>query len=760
MTVPQSVTIPQAIALALGHHQSGSLRDAEDIYRQVLSVDPNHFDALHLLGVLLHQSGQHNDAIELIQKAITINPYNAAAHNNLGEACRAVSHFELAETHYRQAIFLKPDYAEALSNLSSLLNATGRPDEALSFCSQAVAIKPDYAAAWFVLVNSYIALEQLKDAENACRQAISFNPKAAEPYNHLGTLLYLSGRKEEAESAYRSAISNRPDFVEALSNLAALYLTAGHAHAALPLCRKAAALRPSGHLEFCQLGSTLWKLGMHQEAQSAYQEAIVNNPCYAPAFNDLGNLLKEQGLIEPALAAYQKALALQPDYIEILNNRGNALRDAGRIEEAISSFELALTLNPNLPGIQSNLLLTLSYHAALTDELLFTEHVRRCAPFHPSSDGSSSVGPSNKKLKIGFVSADMGRHPVGYLLYPVLRHISHDQYDIICYSDRENEDDVSEQMKASVTVWHRTFGLDDDSLETMIKEDGIDILVDLAGHTARNRFALFARKPAPLQVSWLGYWTTTGLRTIDYVFMDQASVIPEAVPYFTEQLFLLPHSRFCYMPFENAPEVAPLPASLHGYVTFGSFNNLSKLTPDVIALWAELLQSVPNSRLILKWHTLADEVIRERLCIAFEKHGVRREQLELRTASSHLQMLREYSDVDIALDPFPFSGGITSCEALWMGVPVITLPGSRPVSRQTSSFLRLIEMEQCAAQSSAEYMTIARQLAEDLLQLAALRASLRTRMSRSPLCDAPQFAQNLEAAFQQIWSMRAPAEHA
>jgi len=760
MTAPQSVTIPQAIALALEHHQSGSLRDAEEIYRQVLSVEPNHFDALHLLGVLLHQSGQHDDAIQLIQKALAINPYNAAAHNNLGEACRAVSHFELAEAHYRQAIFLKPDYAEALCNLSSLLTTTGRPDEALTFCSQAVAIKPDYAAAWFVLTNIHIALEQLKEAENACRQAISFNPQAAAPYNHLGTLLYLSGRKEEAESAYCLAISKNPEFGEALSNLAALYLAAGDAQAALPLCRKLVTLRPSGHLEFCQLGSVLWKLGMHREAQSSYQQAIANNPCYAPAFNDLGNILKEQGLIEPALAAYQTALDLQPDYMEVLNNQGNALRDAGRIEEAISAFELAFSLNPNLPGIQSNLLLTLSYHATLTDETLFAEHIRRCAPFHLTSGGSSPLGASNKKLKIGFVSADMGRHPVGYLLYPVLRHINYDQQDIICYSDREYEDDLSEQMKTSVTTWRRIFGRDDDSLEAMIKEDEIDILIDLAGHTARNRLTLFARKPAPLQVSWLGYWTTTGLKTIDYIFMDQASVVPEAMQYFTEQLLFLPHSRFCYMPFENAPDVTPPPASANGHVTFGSFNNLSKLTPDVIALWAELLQSIPNSRLILKWHTLADEVIREKLFAAFERHGVRREQLEFRTASSHLGVLREYADIDIALDPFTFSGGITSCEALWMGVPVITLPGSRPVSRQTFSFLALLEMEKFAAQSKEEYVTIAQKLAEDLPQLATLRADLRTRMTRSPLCDAPQFARNLEAAFHKIWSMRAPAEHA
>lgn len=293
--------------------------------------------------------------------------------------------------------------------------------------------------------------------------------------------------------------------------------------------------------------------------------------------------------------------------------------------------------------------------------------------------------------------------------------------------------------------------MSDADLAAQIRADGIDILVDLSGHTAGNRLTVFGRKPAPVQAAWLGYFNTTGVGAIDYVLMDAATVPEGGERWFTEEVVRLPEGRFCYAPPDYAPPVAPLPARARGHVTFGSFNNMAKVTPAVIELWAAVLQAVPGARLILKWKSLADAAECDRLRQAFAAHAIAPERLELRGPTPHREMLTEYGDVDIALDPFPFCGGLTSCEALWMGVPIVTLPGSRPVSRQTLGFLNQLDASELAAPSAARYVAIAAELAGDLDRLATLRADLRARMAGSSLCDGARFTRGLEAAYRTMW---------
>jgi predicted O-linked N-acetylglucosamine transferase (SPINDLY family) len=311
---------------------------------------------------------------------------------------------------------------------------------------------------------------------------------------------------------------------------------------------------------------------------------------------------------------------------------------------------------------------------------------------------------------------------------------------------------MTERLKSVSDHWRSLAGLSDELAAKMISSDAIDILVDLAGHTALNRLTLFAGKPAPIQTSWLGYWGTTGLAAMDYLLSDAVTLPPDAERFYSEKIVRLPSGRFCYAPPDYAPSPAPhSPMCQSGQVTFGSFNNPDKLTRDVIGVWAAVLRAVPQSRLLLKWATLADEGVRRRLSEAFAAEGIGSERLLLREKSPHAEMLTEYGDIDIALDPFPFSGGLTSCEALWMGVPVLTLPGDRAASRQTLGFLQALDSTEWAAASPADYVKIATTLAADGQRLSAIRQTLRQRMANSSLCDGPTFTRDLEAVYRKLW---------
>jgi len=307
------------------------------------------------------------------------------------------------------------------------------------------------------------------------------------------------------------------------------------------------------------------------------------------------------------------------------------------------------------------------------------------------------------------------------------------------------------RLRGAADHWSQIFGLSDPEAAALILRDAIDILVDLSGHTAKNRLPLFALRPAPVQVSWLGYFGTTGLDSMDYLVMDKWAAPPGEEQWCAEAVARLPHGRFCYAPPDYAPEPADPPTLTRGYVTFGSFNNVTKIGPDVVNLWAAVLQAAPRSRLVIKWKSLDEPDARRRLAEAFVAAGVDPGRLELRGFSPHAEMLAQYGEIDIALDPFPFGGGLTSCEALWMGVPVLTLPGDRPASRQTIGFLETLGLSNWVATSPADYVSRAAAFASDPIRLREQRRSIRPRMAASPLCNGVLFARDLEAAYRQMW---------
>jgi predicted O-linked N-acetylglucosamine transferase (SPINDLY family) len=764
----------------------GKLAEAATCYERALALKADYADAHYNLGNVYLAQGKAGKAEASFRQAIRHKPDMIEAHNNLGDALQSQEKFAEAVESYRQALAIRPDLVETLYNLGIALLKTGasedsaaafrkalghKPDLAEAHCNlgnvlltqgklaeailsfgQALIHKPDLADAHYNLGNALLDQGKTREAQEAYEQALIHKPDLAEAHGNLGGILREQGRLDEALAAYRQAIFVKPDFVEAHNNLGDILLTQGKPGEALASFQRALTFEPNYAEAFSNLGNAFLKQGRFDEAAAAQTRALTLKPHFAEAHNNLGNVLAAQGKQQEAVASFERALNVDPKFAEAYGNLGNAFREQGRLEEAQASYKSALALKPNDVHAQSNLLMSLYYTPGCSAAAIL-DQARRFAKDAPRFSTSFDNDPDpHRRLRIGYVSGDFRFHPVGYFLAPVLGNHDRTKVEIFCYANSSQTDDMTERLRSAADHWRTIVGMPDHQAARMIADDGIDILVDLAGHTALNRLAVFARKPAPVQVSWLGYWGTTGLAAMDYLVSDAVTTPVDEDGFYSEQVVRLPLSRFCYAPPDDAPILAPEPPMRRGKpVTFGSFNNLAKLGPDVIRLWADVLLAVPDARLLLKWGTLSDDGVRQRLTSAFEAAGLAPDRLILRGKSPHAAMLAEYDDVDIALDPFPFCGGLTSCEALWMGVPVVTLPHAGAPSRQTLGFLSVLGLTEWAAASPADYVRIGAALAADGERLAQLRGTLRRRMAASALCDGAAFTRNLETAYRDMW---------
>ena len=569
-----------------------------------------------------------------------------------------------------------------------------------------------------------------------------------------GVKHHQAGRLAEAGACYRRVLAAQPDHPDALHLLGVIANQAGRHDLAVELIGQAIKRSGQNPSYFSNLGNALTNQGKLDEAIAACRRAIGIKREFADAHSNLGNALQEQGKLDEAIAAYRRAVGINPDFAEAHSNLGNTLADQGKFDEAIAAYRRAIGINPDLADAHSNLLFCLNYHENVTADQLFAEHRewgRRFGRQAPRPTAHTNDREAGRRLRIGYVSGDFRYHPVGYFLARVLPAHSRNCVEVFCYSNSAIADAMTDRLRGACDHWSSIVGMSDADAASLIRRDGIDILIDLSGHTANNRLLLFALRPAPVQASWLGYFGTTGLAAMDYVLMDAVSAPPGEERRYCEAVVRLPYGRFCYEAPEMAPAPVDPPSLKRGHVTFGSFNNVAKIGSDAVQLWAKVLHATPRSRLVLKWKSLGEEGSRLRFVDAFTAAGISADRLELRGFSLHREMLAEYGDIDIALDPFPFSGGLTSCEALWMGVPVLTLPGDRPASRQTSGFLRLLGLDDMVATSPADYIERAASLAADSHRLVVLRHSLRSRLAGSPMCDGPLFTAALESAFREMW---------
>ena len=568
---------------------------------------------------------------------------------------------------------------------------------------------------------------------------------------------HRAGEFPQADSLYRQVLAQDPDNADALHLLGVMAHEMGRQDVAVQLIRRAVALRPDFVEAHGNLGSILCAAGQFDLAIAAYQAALKPRPD-SPEFHiGLGHAFQGGGQIDEGLACYRRALELARHHIGALTNLGNALRVIGRLDEAVAAYRAALRYEPGAMEVHSELLLTLHYDPAYEPAAIYQEH-RHWYQQHAESlrtlcgPHTNSRNP-DRRLRIGYVSPDLCDHVVARFLLPLLTSHDHSQVEVFCYAPVPRPDDMADRLATCAHHWKSLRGLTDQQAADLIRGDEIDILVDLAGHTPGHSLLVFARKPAPVQVTWLGYPDTTGLPTIDYRFTDAFADPPGLTESLhCEHLVRLPQTAWCFHPVGYTRPVGPLPSMGAGHITFGTFNNFAKVSQISLDLWARILQQVPDSHLLLKGPALSSLEVISQLHQFFAGRGIAAQRLELVPRDpSALGHLRWYDQMDISLDTFPYHGTTTTCEALWMGVPVVTLTGQTHVSRVGVSLLSNMGLSDLVADSPDRYVQIAVALGQDRLRLQELRSTLRQRMQLSPLMNAQGFARNVEAAYRAMW---------
>lgn len=704
--------------------RAGRHAKLEEVCRELRQRYPQAPQIPYLLGMAALAQGRPQDAVTPLAQAVKLDPAMAPAQFNLGFCLESLGRLDEALAAYRQTLAIAPQLADAHNNLGNVLQKLKRHEEALAAYESALALRPENPGFHRNRGDALRDLSRLDEAVLAYEKAIRSDPGQMEAYVNLALVLHLLGRYEASMEASQRAIERCPDYSEAYQNL-------GHA---------------------------LRELERHEEAAAAYRRAIEIKPNDSESHKELGVALKDSGNYGAALTSLRRALELQPDSEAIINLLAGALLDAGRHDEALETYRRGLALNPEGGfGMHSNLLLALNYQGGATPEVQLTEArafgekaARKAVPFAKHVN----LPDPDRRLRIGLVSGDLGQHPVGFFLLNVLVNLDPDRLEVFAYATTHRKDAINERLRRSIPCWcdASPAKMDDKALANRIRSDGIDILIDLAGHTAKNRLPVFAWKPAPVQVSWLGYLGTTGLDAMDYVLADAWALLAGEEVQFTETPWRLPEAYICFSPPDVPVEVWPLAALDKGYVTFGCFNNLNKISEEVVACWARVLQAVPNARLYLKSKSLGAAEMRQKLMASFGRFGVSSERLVLGgTLASQEEHFRAYRQVDIALDPFPYPGITTTVEALWMGVPVLSLKGQRFISHQGETILHNVGLSEWVAADVDDYVAKAEAFAGDIKALAALHSGLRGKLLASPLCGAPRFAKNFEVALRGMW---------
>lgn len=571
-----------------------------------------------------------------------------------------------------------------------------------------------------------------------------------------GLALQQAGRFAEAALVYRQILAVDPNHADALHLLGLVAFHDGDYAQATEWIMRALTQQES-EIFYGNLGNALSARGMRAAAVESFRQAIALERGYVPAHNNLGNLLRDQGQFAEAVECFKTVIALKPDYAEAHNNLANALVDLGDLDAAIGAYRRAIALKPGLLEARSNLLFILSYREDLDQSAYLAEAVEfgriATAGAKPWRNWLAATDSQQRKapLRVGLVSGDLKIHPTGHFLESILAHIDRGRIELIAYPTRRVEDALTARIKPYFSAWTPLASMNDEQAAARIRDDRIDLLLDLSGHMNFNRLPLFAWRPAPVQASWLGYFASTGLPAMDYLLGDPHVLPDDAQTHYTERLRRLPDSYLCFTPPADRVDIGPLPLETQGHVTFGCFNHLMKMNDGVVDVWSRILHAATGSRLFLKAPQLDGAPTRETTLARFAAHGIDTSRLILEGRSPRAEYLAAYRRVDIALSPFPYGGGTVSVEGLWMGVPVLCRQGDRFLSNICTSMLHSTGLPEWIAKDNEEYVAKAIAFAEDLPRLAALRTSLRETLLASPVCDAARYARNLEAAFESMW---------
>ncbi|MFZ6799664.1 tetratricopeptide repeat protein [Undibacterium sp. Di24W] len=703
--------------------------NAEIHYRKALAIKPDYFDALINLGLSLDEQKRYQESEVCFKQAIACKPNSALARFNLGISLKNQYFLTEAEDMLRQAIDIWPVFFQCHNVLGEILLSQNRVDEAIVCFEESIRLSPEYSPAHKNLGDCLMHSRRFDEAKLCFLRCIELTPHYAEAFFRLGFLYLSINDLSNAEEVYRYGIKLKSDFAPA----------------------------------YCNLGLILMKLRKYGEVEYNLKKAIALDSLFVAAYTNLGLFYNEEKRFIEARDCFLNVIAIDPNFANAYSGLGVSLMDTGKIDEAIEKYRKALSLDSSNLVVHSNLLMAVSSHNEIglnhyqyqSDLKVFAEETHKVAKPYTSWDLITQHKDTGK-LRIGFVSGDFHIHPVGFFLESVIAQLNLDKFELFAYANRDYDDALTHRIRPYFKEWRQITRLADDAVAQRIYQDGIHILIDLSGHTADNRLPVFAWKPAPIQVSWLGYFASTGVPGMDYVISDPVAVPPEHHDQFTEAIWYVPNTRLCFTAPENAEKinVSALPALKNGFITVGCFQGMAKLTDEVLALWGKVFQQLPTAKLRLQNKYMALASAKEEMLARLALVGIDADRVELVGAVDREQYLLDHAKVDMILDTFPYTGGTTTCEALWMGVPTLTLNGSTMISRQGASMLTCAGLADWVAEDEDDYLKKAFGFASDLHHLSALRSGLREQVLASPLFDAKLFARNFELALTKMWSSK------
>jgi len=740
------------LQIATEHHRAGNLAEARRVYSQLLAADPAHTLALFRGGLLELQDRRPEAALAMITRAAAAAPDDARYQIGLAQALHALARWDEAACAYRRALRTDPDCADTEFALGVVLQRSGQLSQAAEAYRRALALRPGDAASLGNLGAVLRELGQVDQAVEVLRTALGIEPLAAAHAINLAIALCQRREFGAAESLLRATLASEPNHPEAAFNLANALRGLGRPHEAIFQYQHAVALRPDYADALNNLGNVHKELGDFSAAMTAFEAALRARPDYVVAWNNAGCLLRTLGRTDAAEDMLRRGLAIDPRHAALHDNLGNVLKDAGELDEAIDCFRKALDIDPTNAATHSNLVYALSFQSPEAQPILdecARWNARFAEPLRPRATRRPQHASANRRLKVGYVSPDFRDHCQSLFTVPLFAHHDRTAVEIFCYSSVERPDDYTRRIASYAAVWRDARRLDDAALCEVIREDGVDILVDLSMHMANARPLVFARKPAPVQIAWLAYPGTTGLSAMDYRLSDPRLDPQGFDHHYSERTLRLPDSFWCYDPLTDRPEVNALPAIERGYLTLGCLNNPCKLTDDSMRLWGGVMRALPDARLLLMAPAGRH---RRRLLQRLEAQHIAAQRVSFVEFRPRAQYLRAYHDIDFGLDTFPYNGHTTSLDALWMGVPIVTRVGRTCVGRGGLSQLYQLDLLDLAAESDAAFIANAVALAGDMRRLAALRGQLRSRLERSALMDAARFAANIEDAYRRAWS--------
>ncbi|WP_413172057.1 tetratricopeptide repeat protein [Anabaena azotica] len=685
-------------------------------------------EVCHLMGKFLTLTNNLQLSEQWYLRALSIHPQLAKSHYNLGFIYEQQDEWERAINSYINAITINPNYTKAYYHLGLIFKRQKNFIKAIEQFSQVLQLDADHQGAKFNLALLWQQGEGADFIQNLLGETeLELLPQLIENINDTGAMLVRQRKWEQAKSYFQSVIDLDPDCVLAHYNL----------------------------------GCVLQNQKYYSEAISSYQRGLKIDPNYIDAIKNLGYVYYKNGQSDLAQECFQKILKLDPNHGETYELLGFIAGEQGKLSDCINLLNEALKINPNNPKLHSCFLFNLSSLITFTPQeildsaqLWYQQQVVN--QWLPTLTHHNNNKNPQRRLRIGYISPDFRRHSVSAFIKPIFQHHDRTQVEVFCYGEVNEPDAITDEIIDICDAWRSTVGLSDLQVAELIQTDRIDILIDLAGHTANNRMIVLGMKPAPIQATYLGYFSTTGLPSIDYWITDQILHPHDTQEKTSETIWRLPRCYVGYEPLKTAPKVVELPYKKTGVFTFASFNNLRKLTPETFALWSEILKAVPHSRLVLKCASsdVFSSLVAEKIQTPFVEQGIDPKRIFLyggyAADEDHLNL---YNQVDLHLDSMPYTGCTTTCEALWMGVPTVTLAGTRKMERMSASILHSVGLDDCIAHSATEYVQRAIALAQNPDYLQSLRSTMRERVLHSPLLDVKNMASSLEAAYRQMWQI-------